>query len=118
MHIIRTWGALDEWVRACPDPATASLLQTRRHQLIEFGALEEVGVFVIVEAGDRLSALEEAMGVPVFTDGAPNWEWVARHGSIFEAPVIISDDGFGHVLIVPDREGVDPELRALLREHA
>jgi hypothetical protein len=118
MNIICTWEALDDWVRACPDPDIAALLQTRRDQLIDLGALEEVGVFVIMEAGDRLSALEEAMGVPLVTDCAPNWEWVVRHGSIFEAPVVLSDDGFGHILVVPDTEGIDPELRALLREHA
>jgi len=34
---------------------------------------------------------------------------------VFEAPIILSDDGFGIVLIVPDIEGVDLELLDLLR---
>ena len=118
MNIICTSEALDNWVRACPDPDIAALLQTRRDQLIDLGALEEVGVFVIVEAGDTMSAVEQTVGVSFVTDGQPNWEWVQRHGLVFEAPIILSDDGFGHVLIVPDIEGIDPLLRALLREHA
>jgi len=37
---------------------------------------------------------------------------------VFEAPIILSDDGFGVALIVPDIEGVDPELLDLLRRGA
>jgi len=39
-------------------------------------------------------------------------------GGVCEAPIILSDDGFGIVLIVPDIEGVDPELLDLLRRDA
>tara|TARA_B100000378_G_scaffold228433_1_gene192866 strand:+ start:508 stop:864 length:357 start_codon:yes stop_codon:yes gene_type:complete len=118
MHIIRTWEALADWLRTCPDPDLTKLLRSRRDQLMEVGLLEDVGVFVIAEAGDSLSALEQALGIIIVTDGAPAWEWVMRHGSTFEAPIILSDDGFGHVLIVPEADEIDPVLLALCRAYA
>ena len=118
MHIIRTWDALADWLRTCPDPDLTKLLRSRRDQLMEFGMLEAVGVFVIAEAGDSLSTLEQALGIIIVTEGAPAWEWVVRHGSIFEAPVILTDDGFGHVLFVPDADGIDPDLLALCSAYA
>ena len=47
MHIIRTWEALADWLRTCPDPDLTKLLRSRRDQLMEVGLLEDVGVFVI-----------------------------------------------------------------------
>jgi hypothetical protein len=48
----------------------------------------------------------------------PSTEWIADHGSWFEAVYILSDDGFGVVLFVQNDEGVDPELLAMCREYA
>lgn len=117
MHILRTWAELAEWLDRPTDPAIASLLQMRRDQLIDCGDLTDIGTFVIVEPGDTLADIELALGFPITMGGAPTWEWVVRHGAIFEAPVIVSD-GFGHVLIVPDAIGIDPDLLALCRAKA
>ncbi|WP_311270691.1 hypothetical protein [Sphingobium sp. WCS2017Hpa-17] len=113
MHIIRTWPELADW---SGDADIAALLRLRRDQLIDCGDLPDIGTFAIVEEGDTLADIEMALGL-IITNGSPAWEWVIRHGSIFEAPVIVSD-GFGHVLIVPDAEGIDPDLLALCRDHA
>lgn len=115
MHIIRTWPELADW---SGHPDIVSLLRLRRDQLMDCGDLTEIGTFVIVEPGDALAEIELALGFPVIMGGVPTWEWVMRHGAIFEAPVIVSDDGFGHVLIMPDTEGIDPRLLALCRHHA
>lgn len=115
MHILRTWPELADW---SDHPDIVDLLQERRDQLIDCGALPDIGTFVIIQLGDTLRDIEKALGVSIILDGSPTWEWVLRHGSIFEAPIILSDDGFGHVLIVPDAEGIDPRLLSLCRAHA
>lgn len=118
MHIIRTWPELAAWLERPADPETAALLRLRRDQLMDCGDLTDIGTFAIVEPGDPLADIELALGFPVTMDGSPTWEWVLRHSSIFEAPIILSDDGFGHVLIVPDADGIDPHLLALCRANA
>lgn len=118
MLIIRNWEELADWLARPIHPDIASLLQIRRDQLKEYDELMDIGTFAIVEPGDTLANIELALGFSITVDGSPTWEWVLRHGAIFEAPLILSDDGFGHVLIVPDTEGIDPVLLALCREHA
>lgn len=118
MHIIRTWPELADWLGRPADTDIATLLRLRRDQLIDCGDLTEIGTFVIVEPGDALADIELALGFPITMEGSPTWEWVMRHGSIFEAPIILTDDGFGHVLIVPDADGIDPNLLALCRANA
>jgi hypothetical protein len=118
MHVIRTWPELADWLEQPTDPDIASLLRLRRNQLIDCGDLTGIGTFAIVEPGDTLTDIELALGLAITMNGSPTWEWVLRHGSIFEAPIILSDDGFGHVLIVPDADGIDPSLLALCRAYA
>lgn len=121
MIIIHSWHQLAE---RPVDSDTLTLLLTRRDQMIEYGDLEELGTFIIVQAGDSFNDVELAVGFPILTEGAPNWEWIERHGStfetgsIFEAPIVLTDDGYGHVLIVPDTDEIDPALLALCRDHA
>ena len=95
MHIIRTWPEMADWLEQPANINIAALLRPRRDQLIECGDLTEIGTFVIVEPGDGLADMELALGFPITMDGSPTWEWVIRHGSIFEAPIILSDDGCG-----------------------
>jgi hypothetical protein len=54
-------------------------------------------------------------GDPGFTS---NFEYVERHSVWFEAVMIVSDDGFGVAMFVPDRPDIDPDLLDLLRNHA
>ncbi|MBJ7442587.1 MAG: hypothetical protein JHD35_26695 [Sphingopyxis sp.] len=117
MHIIRTWPELADWLENPVHRDIAALLRLRRDQLIDCGDQTEIGTFVIVERGDALADMESALDFPITMAGSPTWEWVMRHGAIFEAPVILSDDGFGHVLIVPDADGIDPDLLTLCRAH-
>ncbi|MBJ7441540.1 hypothetical protein EPO44_18465 [bacterium] len=118
MHIIRTWTELADWLAQPSDPDISNLLQLRRAQLIDCGDLPDIGTFAIVEPGDALADIEAALGVAIIIDSTPTWEWVMRHNSIFETPIILSDDGFGHVLIVPEADGIDPDLLTLCRAHA
>lgn len=102
------------------DPAVKALLVQRRDQLLadtgEEYELGELAQFVVVDPHDAIAIIEQAAGYPVVTGSA--FEWVADHGGWYEAVTILSDDGFGVVLLVPDHEGVAPELLLLLRQSA
>ena len=51
------------------------------------------------------------IGEPDFT---PSWEYAERHPSGWtEIVFVLTDDGFGHVILVPDSDEVDPALRRL-----
>jgi len=121
--------------RALASPLDTDLLQLlalRRDQLLEYDDydLGELAHFIVAEPGDALAAIEIAAGIPVAINmiddskqGDPgftaNFEYVERHGGAwFEAVTIVSDDGFGIVLLVPDRPDIDPTLLGLLRNHA
>ncbi len=106
-----------------PLPCNIKRLLALRADLID------LATFVIVVPGDPIEAIEAGAGIPITTnlvDGSrfgapgfmPSFEWVADHGGLFEAPFILTDDGAGVVLIVPDDEGVDHTLLSLLRAHA
>lgn len=110
MRIITKLSDLDGTL----DPAVDSLVRQRLEMLAEYGD-DELAVIFIPEAGDSLADVEQATGL-CFAD--PAWEWVLDHGKLYEAPLILSDDGFAHVLIVTDRPGIDPELLSHLRVHA
>lgn len=118
MHIIHTWTELATYLDSPIATDLRTLLQTRRDQLIEYGDLSELGMFVIIEPGDAMAAIEDATGWPVLMEGTPTFEWVQRHGTSFEMPFVLSDSGAGHVLIVPDAEGIDPTLLELCRAYA
>ena len=94
------------------------LLALRHDQLLadtdgayDLGALVHI---IVVEPNDTVAEIETAAGYPVVTD--PAFEWVQQHSGWFEAVTILSDDGFGIALFVPDRNDTDPALLALLRE--
>lgn len=107
MHIITKLSDLDGTL----DPAVDRLVRQRLEMLAEYGD-EELGRFIIPEAGDSMTAVEQDVGFPF---AEPAWEWVIDHGNLFEAPFILSDDGYAHVLIVMDAPGIDPALLDLLR---
>lgn len=100
-------------------PALRALLTTRRDQLLADAIgyeLGELAHFIVAEPGDAIATIEEAANYPLITE--PAFEWVADYGGWLEAVSVLSDDGFGIVLLVPDREGVDPTLLNLLRDLA
>lgn len=118
MIIIRCSADMARAMRSPLAGNLKDLLSLRRDQLAEHldHDLSELAQFIIAVPGDTLAEIEAAATYPVLPD--PPWEWVLNHDGVFEAPIIVSDDGFGIVLIVPDCEGVDPTLRTLLRRDA
>jgi hypothetical protein len=94
------------------------LLTMRRDQLLEHECsdLGDLAHWIIVAVGDPLASIEAEAGFSIAPN--PPWEWVLDHDGIMEAPIILSDDGFGVVLIVPDEQGIDTVLLTLLRRDA
>ncbi len=109
MRIITTLSDLDSTL----DPAVDRLVRERLDMLAEFE--EDLARFIIPEPGDSLAAVEKEIGFPF---AEPSWESMIDHGGLYEAVFIISDDGFGHVLLVTDSDGINPELIALCRVNA
>lgn len=86
MNNIETWEALDLAI------AQAAVLSQHRGRLNEYRddyALSELARFIILEPGDQIDP-----------PGPP--EYVAAHSGFTEMVHIISDDGFGWVILVPD----------------
>jgi hypothetical protein len=121
------------WAAVADDslnPRLRALIAARARQLeddtepgVELGNLIH---FHAVEPGDCMEAVNAALGFPADAnpvDGshigdpgfAPAWEWIAHRDGWFEAAFVVSDDGFGHVLLVPDHPDTDPRLLALCR---
>ena len=100
------------------DPPTRALIDGRCRELLSGGlTLGDIVNWIVVAPGDTLADIETAIGFPIDAAGPP-WEWVEDHGVVYEAPIILSDDGFGLVLIVPHDEGVNATLLAALRRDA
>lgn len=100
------------------DPPTRALIDGRCRELLTDGlALGDIVNWIVIAPGDTLADIERAIGFPIDAAGPP-WEWVEDHGVLYEAPIILSDDGFGLVLIVSDDEGVNATLLAALRRDA
>lgn len=105
------------------EPELRRLLTIRRDQLDGYDLdLADMARIVVVAAGDSLTDVEAALQLPIATnlvDGStigtsnftPSWEYAERHPSGWtEIVYILSDDGFGLVLMVPDVDGIDPTL--------
>ena len=131
MLSIRSSADMARALASTIDPDLKHLLSLRRDQLLNDvdGDLGDLVHIVIAEAGDSLAAVEAETGVPFATNfvngirfGDPsftdNFEWVENHGRWGEAAIVLSDDGYGVVLFVPNEPTIDEALLALLRDHA
>lgn len=98
------------------DPCLRRILRERFEQLAEYGCpVSELARFLIVRPDDDVTDL-----VTIDGDGQaePRWEWAEDHGGWFEAPVIMTDDGFGHIYFIPDRDDANAQLLSLCRRDA
>ena len=114
MITIRT---AEELARALSSPLDAiphDRLVAHREHLLDYTdfAFEDLGLFMIVQLGDTLDAIETASPVRLVRNSqfALLLEYVEQHGTWLEALFILSDDGFGLVLFVQLAEAMDPSL--------
>lgn len=87
------------------DATLKRILTDRVELLSEYDGYElgELAHFLIAQPCDALDAIEATLGFSPMTAVA---EVITNHSSWFEAVFILSDDGFGWVVLVPD----DPNL--------
>lgn len=109
------------------DPTLHRLLSDRIRDAIACG-LENLTHIIVVEAGDgEGDFMEEVAFSPYWNalsetrfgdpDHIPPWDWAERlDGWGWEFIRTIGNDGFAFIVLVPDREGIDPKLRAMCRE--
>ncbi|NII58345.1 hypothetical protein [Sphingomonas aerolata] len=128
MLSIRNSADLDRALDAPLEPYLRCLLTLRRDQLVGDTGLD-LGEFmhaIVVRVGDTLAQVEAEAGVPIATnliDGKrlgdaefePSFDYVRRCEGWLEAVIILTDDGFALVLLVPDLITVDPSITLLLR---
>ena len=80
----------------------ASLLET-----------EPTAWLFVLQKGDTAEVLARLRGKPFAT-----WEFIERANGWFEAVFVISDDGFGHVVLLRDHPDGDPKLLETCRTFA
>lgn len=99
---------------AMTDATLKRILTDRVEQLSEYDGydLGELAHFLIVQSGDTLDAIETALGFSPITN---HCEVVTDHGGWFEAVFILSDDGFGWCMLVPDDPAALLDLLELCR---
>jgi hypothetical protein len=98
------------------DPQLRALLGARARQLeddsepdVELG---ELAHFHAVQPDDTLDTVKDALGMTM-----DEREWLSDHDGWFEAAWIVSDDGFGHILFVPDIIDTDANILAFCKAH-
>lgn len=74
---------------------------------------EPIAWLYILQPGDSAELLATLRGQPFET-----WEFINYADGCFEAVFILSDDGFGHVVLIPDQPEIDPDIISLCRAHA
>jgi len=131
MISIRSSADLTRVLNGCLEPHLRALLALRRDQLIGDGEedLGDLVHFIVVRDGDTLAAVEAEAGVALSTnpidgrrlgdpDFEPLFDSVRREHGLLEAIMILTDDGFAVVLLVPDTITIDPAISLLLRRCA
>jgi len=87
------------------------------------------GFFILVEAGDTVSAIEAGAGCPVLSglqrdsrygnpDFVPAFEVLEEHPCAFEFVCVPGDGDFGVVILIPKEPGIDPEVIRFCKEYA
>lgn len=127
MLSIRSSADMARALGSALDANLRSLLLRRVHTGPQNGAF---GVhFVIADPCDTAAAITDAMGFdPSMNlvdetrlgdpDFVPSWEWLEHHPGWIELVFILTDDGFAHILLLPDRDDIDAALLRLVRENA
>ncbi|MDD2844649.1 MAG: hypothetical protein PHT57_06810 [Rhodoferax sp.] len=127
MHIIRDHKAAatlqDLELRACIEKTFSDLSEQGLFDS------EEWGYFLIMEPADSQEAISLQLGFSLLHNrwsGAcfghagftPSWEVMNAHEHWYELVFVISDDGFGVVVFIPKRNGIDPHLLAMCARYA
>lgn len=119
MHVLRHPCEVLSFVETYPDPCVTALIRQRMEELTdEDTSMEELVVFVILEAGDGIEQLQDQLDMCVMTDlGSPLWEVIEEHATCYELVFVLSSSGFGTLVFAP-KIGSAPDILTLCQEHA
>lgn len=109
MISIRSSADMAKALAGALEPPLRQLLTLRRDRLTGYESydLGELAHIIVAQPGDALATIEAEAGMPV---DFSSFEYVERRCGWLEAVLILSDDGFGVVLFVPDHIDMDPAL--------
>ena len=114
MHYIRTAEAMARVLDTPLEPELHKILTEHRERLAGYYGFrfEELAEFLIVERGDTLADGEDTYGRRLVENDTfvMPVELAFRHTAWIEVIFILSDDGFGLVLLVETGEGADPSF--------
>ncbi|MBO9722988.1 MAG: hypothetical protein J7530_01300 [Novosphingobium sp.] len=117
MFIIRTYEEMSDTMAILEGNEVHALLEAHLDRLAEYDGfdLEDLAVFAIVMPGDTLDRIEDDLGRSLI-DSEGTFiqppEIVQKHTNWFEIAFILSDDGFGLILLVPIDSNTDAKLMA------
>jgi hypothetical protein len=118
MILIRTAEDMAQALDSSLDPILKARLRCHSERLAEYDDFqpEELALFVIVQPGDTLSAIEQKACLSLVCDGQLRLEpeCLERERGWLEAVMILSDDGFGLVILCRPETVTDPDLIALI----
>lgn len=113
---IRTANQLAALLEQPPDNVACGILLDHVARLSEYEgySLEELAHFLIVSPGDELSDVNRVLGLDLARTPP---EYVDPHDGWFELVVVVSDDGFGWVILIKDDPAMDAHLLSICRDH-
>jgi hypothetical protein len=117
MDVIDSPEAMANALATYPDPGLLRRLVFYQSNLQEAECeIGELGLVIIVGPVDTADAIEQVAGVDL--TGDPAWESCIIDDGWCELVFVISDDGSGAVVLIPDHDDIDPALLAIIRTHA
>lgn len=106
MLVIAAAQTLAHVGNAQTDPVLIAILD----RYIDLLTDEELAILFIVQPGDRAGHLEHLR-----CRSFEEWEFIDHLDGWFEAVFVISDDGFGHVVLIPDQPDTNDALLNICR---
>lgn len=120
MHYIRTAEAMTRVLETPLEPELHNILAEHQERLAGYYgfSFEELAEFLIIECGDTLADSEAAYGRRLVEDSrfASPAELAFQHSAWIEVIFILSDDGFGLVLLVEAGEDTDRSILAACQQ--
>ena len=126
MIVVRDLSTIDQVSK----PAIRELVQQRIKDLGgESFDSNELGYFLVVEAGDTIEAIQKQVGFNILqnrftgipfnaTVFTPSFEFIEEFPACYDMVFVLDDTGIGIELFVPKEEGIDPDLTAMCRMYA
>ena len=81
--------------------------------LERYATLIDLAWLFIIQPGDNAADLATVRQRPFEC-----WEFIERSFGHFLATIVLSDEGFGHIIVVPDQPEIDATLLTICRNHA